>query len=88
MEEGMANADEPIRRLAAVGVDLAAATAELQTEGVEKFAEPFDRLLATLTLAVCASPVGPAVAATLHVSDAAPAGRAAGLFPCRFPVAG
>lgn len=48
LEEGMANADDPIRRLAAIGVDLDAATAELQREGVEKFAEPFDRLLATL----------------------------------------
>lgn len=48
LEEGMATADEPIRRLAAVGVDLDAATAECQREGVEKFAEPFDRLLATL----------------------------------------
>ena len=48
LEEGMASADEPIRRLAAVGVDLDAATADLQREGVEKFAEPFDRLLATL----------------------------------------
>ena len=48
LEEGLAGADEPLRRLAAVGVDLAAATAELQREGVEKFAQPFDRLLATL----------------------------------------
>ena len=48
LEEGLANADEPIRRLAAVGIDLDAATAELQREGVEKFAQPFDRLLATL----------------------------------------
>ena len=48
LEEGMAGADEPLRRLAAVGVDLDAATAELQREGVEKFVEPFDRLLATL----------------------------------------
>lgn len=48
LEEGLATADEPIRRLAAVGVDLDAVTAECQREGVEKFAEPFDRLLATL----------------------------------------
>ncbi|MFQ5349767.1 MAG: transaldolase [Thermoanaerobaculia bacterium] len=48
LEEGLASADEPVRRLAAVGVDLDAATAELQREGVEKFAQPFDRLLATL----------------------------------------
>ncbi len=48
LEEGMGGADDPIRRLAAVGVDLEAATAECQREGVEKFAEPFDRLLATL----------------------------------------
>ena len=48
LEEGMAGADESLRRLAAVGVDLDAATAELQREGVEKFAQPFDRLVATL----------------------------------------
>ncbi len=48
LEEGMAGADEPIRRLAALGIDLDAATAELQREGVEKFATPFDSLLATL----------------------------------------
>ncbi len=41
-------AAEPLARLAALGIDLAAATAELQREGVEKFAQPFDRLLATL----------------------------------------
>ena len=48
LDEGLATADEPLRRLAAVGVDLDAATAELQREGVEKFAVPFDRLLTTL----------------------------------------
>ena len=48
LDEGMATAEEPIRRLAALGVDLDAATAELQRQGVEKFAQPFDRLLATL----------------------------------------
>ena len=48
LEEGLDGADEVLRRLAAVGVDLDQATAELQREGVEKFAVPFDRLLATL----------------------------------------
>ncbi len=48
LDEGMATADQALRDLAAVGIDLDAATAELQREGVEKFAVPFDRLLATL----------------------------------------
>ena len=48
LEEGLTRADEPLRRLAAVGVDLDEATRELQREGVDKFAQPFDRLLATL----------------------------------------
>ena len=48
LEEGMGGADEVLRRLTAVGVDLDQATDELQREGVEKFAVPFDQLLATL----------------------------------------
>lgn len=48
LEEGLAGADEPLRRLAELGIDLDAATAALQREGVEKFAGPFDQLLATL----------------------------------------
>ncbi len=45
---GLDRAAAPLERLAAVGVDLDQATDELQREGVRKFAEPFDRLLATL----------------------------------------
>ena len=48
LEAGLAAADEPIRRLAALDIDLDAATVELQREGVEKFARPFDSLLETL----------------------------------------
>ena len=34
--------------LAAVGIDLDGVTDQLLAEGVEKFADPFDRLLASL----------------------------------------
>jgi transaldolase len=37
-----------LEALAHLGIDLGAVTEELQREGVEKFAEPFDRLMATL----------------------------------------
>jgi transaldolase len=37
-----------IASLAEMGIDLDRATAELQEEGITKFAEPFDRLIATL----------------------------------------
>ena len=65
LEEGLAEADEPLRRLADLGIDLDAVTTELQSEGVQKFAEPFDRLLASLeekraalAAAVAAEPAG------------------------------
>jgi transaldolase len=45
---GLPEAEAVVERLAALGVDLAAVTEELQEEGVEKFARPFDQLLATL----------------------------------------
>lgn len=48
VDEGQEEAADRIARLAAVGIDFDRVTADLQREGVEKFSQPFDRLLATL----------------------------------------
>ncbi|MDH3746073.1 MAG: transaldolase, partial [Acidobacteriota bacterium] len=45
---GLEEAWRTLSRLESVGVDLAAATEELQEEGLAKFAHPFDQLLASL----------------------------------------
>jgi transaldolase len=46
--DGIDEARSQLEALAHLGIDLGAVTEELQREGVEKFAEPFDRLMATL----------------------------------------
>jgi transaldolase len=46
--EGVAEALEVPDRLADLGIDLAAVTAALVEEGIEKFAQPFDALLGNL----------------------------------------
>jgi transaldolase len=48
LTQDLREAEESLARLAHVGVDLQQVTAELQSEGIEKFAQPFDRLLQTL----------------------------------------
>jgi transaldolase len=48
LTEDVEGARRRLATLARLGVDLERATAELQVEGVVKFAEPYDRLLATL----------------------------------------
>ena len=48
LTEKVDEAESELGRLAEAGVDLDAITKALQSEGVEKFAVPFDRLLATL----------------------------------------
>ena len=48
LTEAMDEAQAQLDRLAELGVDLEQVTEELQSEGVEKFSQPFDRLLATL----------------------------------------
>lgn len=45
---GLSRAAADLERLAALGIDLDEVTELLQRQGLEKFAEPFDRLLATL----------------------------------------
>ena len=46
--EGWTEARRQLAELASLGIDLQLATEELQREGLEKFAAPFDSLLATL----------------------------------------
>ena len=48
LEEGLEEAEEQLQALAALGIDLGLVTRELQDEGVRKFADSFDELLATL----------------------------------------
>ena len=45
---GLDRARADLSTLAAIGIDLNAATDRLQSEGLEKFGVPFDRLLAAL----------------------------------------
>ena len=45
---GLEEASQQLVKLAALGIDLEDVTEGLQRQGLEKFAEPFDRLLATL----------------------------------------
>jgi transaldolase len=48
LEQGTAQAGEVLERLAALGIDLAAVTQQLEDEGVQKFSGPFDSLMASL----------------------------------------
>ncbi len=48
LAEDLEGAARRLRALAELGIDLDRATAELQREGVTKFVEPYERLLATL----------------------------------------
>jgi transaldolase len=48
VERDVAQAEAVMEKLAAVGVDFDAVTAQLLAEGVKKFIDPFDALLATL----------------------------------------
>lgn len=48
LTEGLDQAREDLERLAALGIDLNGVTQELQREGIDKFAQPFDQLLETL----------------------------------------
>jgi transaldolase len=44
----LTDAQRKLVQLKEVGLDLAAATKQLEDEGVKKFVEPFDKLLASL----------------------------------------
>lgn len=46
--EDMNGAQRKLSQLAEIGIDLGAATKQLEEEGVKKFVEPFDKLLASL----------------------------------------
>lgn len=58
--DGVAEARRTMARLAAVGIDIEEVTDRLLAEGVEKFADPFDRLLASLEERMAARPVAAA----------------------------
>jgi transaldolase len=46
--DGVADAQRQLAQLKEIGLDLAAATKQLEDEGVKKFVEPFEKLLASL----------------------------------------
>ncbi len=48
LEQDLAEATETPARLAQLGVDLETVAQELETEGVEKFVQPFDKLFSSL----------------------------------------
>ncbi|WP_423930028.1 transaldolase [Candidatus Palauibacter sp.] len=58
--EGVDEARRTMERLAAVGIDLDAVTNQLLAEGVEKFAVPFNRLLASLEARMADQPIAAA----------------------------
>ena len=58
--EGVPEARRTMERLAAVGIELDQVTDQLLAEGVEKFADPFDRLLASLERRMAAQPLAAA----------------------------
>ena len=60
LTDGVAEARHAMARLAAVGIDIDEVTDRLLAEGVEKFADPFDRLLASLEERMAARPVAAA----------------------------
>jgi transaldolase len=54
LEEGVAETAAQLKQLAESGIDLAAATQELEAEGIRKFVEPYDKLIATLRAKIAA----------------------------------
>jgi transaldolase len=48
LEEGLAEAGRVLEQLPQVGIDLDAVTQQLEREGIEKFNQPYDRLMAAL----------------------------------------
>ena len=60
LTEGVPEARRTMERLAAAGIDLDEVTDQLLAEGVEKFADPFDRLLASLEARMADRPVAAA----------------------------
>jgi transaldolase len=50
LDQDLAQASEAVARLAQLGIDLEAVARQLEEEGVKKFVEPFDKLLASLEL--------------------------------------
>ncbi len=49
IEQGVSEARKVMAELASVGVDLDQVTVQLQSEGIQKFIDPFDQLISTLT---------------------------------------
>lgn len=60
LTEGVPEARRAMERLAAAGIDLGEVTDQLLAEGVEKFADPFDRLLASIEARMADRPVAAA----------------------------
>ncbi|HET7607204.1 MAG TPA: transaldolase family protein, partial [Gammaproteobacteria bacterium] len=56
LEQGLEEADDVLRDLAAAGIDLSQVTHRLLEEGIEKFVESFDDILQT----IAAKSAGPA----------------------------
>jgi transaldolase len=48
IREGLADATRSLAQLKEIGIDLAAATQQLEDEGVKKFIDPFDKLIASI----------------------------------------
>jgi transaldolase len=57
LEEGVAETAAQLKQLAESGIDLAAATQELEDEAISKFVEPYDKLIATLRAKIAACKV-------------------------------
>jgi transaldolase len=58
LEEGAGEAERTLDRLKSAGIDLGAVTQQLESEGVQKFIQPYDSLLQTLERASQAARAG------------------------------
>jgi transaldolase/transaldolase/glucose-6-phosphate isomerase len=48
IREGVADAARKLAQLKEIGIDLAAATQQLEDEGVKKFIDPFEKLIVSI----------------------------------------
>jgi transaldolase len=55
LAEGLDEAEETLRALSDLGLDLDAVSAQLEREGVEKFVKPFEALMTAIERAVARS---------------------------------
>ncbi|MEW6444310.1 MAG: bifunctional transaldolase/phosoglucose isomerase [bacterium] len=69
LEQDVEKAESVLRRLPEVGIDIDQVTRTLEDDGVEKFRQPFERLMTLLEAKRAAALAGPAQRQDLHFGD-------------------